>query len=121
MGKEVTKATKQFFQTGKLLKGVNCTTISLVPKVKNLTFVKEFRPIACCTILYKLIAKVVTSRLKLVVDYLVGPSQSAFIEGRNFLDNMIVSREMVKGYTQKRVSPRCTMKGDIRKAYNTVE
>nr|XP_009611922.1 uncharacterized protein LOC104105365 [Nicotiana tomentosiformis] len=121
IGKEVKKATMQFFQTGKLLKKVNCTTVTLVPKVKNPTFVKEFRPRACCTTLYKLIAKVITARLKLVVDYLVGPSQSTFIKGRNILDNVIVAHEMVQCYTQKGVSPRCLVKVDIRRAYDSVK
>ncbi|XP_070047055.1 uncharacterized protein [Nicotiana tomentosiformis] len=35
IGKEVTRATMQFFQTSKLLKEVICTTVTLVPKVKK--------------------------------------------------------------------------------------
>nr|XP_016475753.1 PREDICTED: uncharacterized protein LOC107797384 [Nicotiana tabacum] len=58
--------------------------------------------------------------MKRVVDYLVGPTQSAFIEGRNILDNVIVAHELVKGYSQKGVSPRCMVKVDIRKAYDSV-
>ncbi|XP_070003499.1 uncharacterized protein LOC142168374 [Nicotiana tabacum] len=71
--------------------------------------------------MYKIIAKILTNRLKLVVDFLVGPSQSAFIEGRNILDNVIMGHELIKGYTQKAVSPRCMIKVDIRKAYDSVE
>lgn len=82
---------------------------------------KEFISIACCTTIYKLIAKVITARLKGVVDYLVGLSQSTFIEGRNILDNMIVAHEIVKCYRKKWVSPRCLIKVDIRKAYDSVE
>ena len=37
---------------------MNFTTLTLVPKVPNPTYVKEFRRIACCTTVYKLIAKV---------------------------------------------------------------
>ncbi|XP_019252912.1 PREDICTED: uncharacterized protein LOC109231731 [Nicotiana attenuata] len=76
----------------------------------NPTYVKEFRPIACCSTLYKIIAKVLITRLKLVVDLLVGPIQTAFIEGRNILDNVIMAHELIKGYTQKAVSPRCMIK-----------
>ncbi|XP_060182487.1 uncharacterized protein LOC132612182 [Lycium barbarum] len=121
IGEEVTNAILQFFENGRLLRSINCTTITLVPKVTTPNFVKEFRPIACCSTIYKLIAKIMTTKLKTVVDYLVGPSQSAFIEGRNILDNVVVAHELVKGYGQKHVSPRCFMKIDIRKAYDSVE
>nr|XP_016482889.1 PREDICTED: uncharacterized protein LOC107803640 [Nicotiana tabacum] len=70
---------------------------------------------------YKLIEKIITAKLKTVVDYVVGPSQSAFIKVRNILDNVIIAHELVKSYTKKGVSPRCLVKVDIRKAYDSVE
>ncbi|XP_019238406.1 PREDICTED: uncharacterized protein LOC109218498 [Nicotiana attenuata] len=74
IGQEVIETVQQFFQTGKLLKEINCTTVTLIPKMKNPSYVKEFRPIACCSTMYKIIAKLLTNRLKLVVDLLVGHS-----------------------------------------------
>ncbi|XP_019227753.1 PREDICTED: uncharacterized protein LOC109209040 [Nicotiana attenuata] len=56
----------------------------------------------------------------MVVDQIVGASQSAFIAGRSILDNVIVAHELVKGYTQKGISPRCIIKMDIKKAYDSV-
>jgi len=56
-----------------------------------------------------------------VVDYLVGSSRSTFIEGRNILDNVIIAHELVKGYSRKGVSPRCIVKVDIRKAYDSMD
>ncbi|XP_075101661.1 uncharacterized protein LOC142177098 [Nicotiana tabacum] len=120
VGEDIINAILQFFENGKLLKEVNCTTITLVPKVANPTYVKDYKHIAYCSTIYKLIANVLTGRLKRVVDYLVGPTQSAFIEGRNILDNVIVAHELVKGYSHKGVSPRCMVKVDIRKAYDSV-
>jgi hypothetical protein len=52
-GKEVCLAMKSFFQSGSLLKEFNSTIITLVPKVPNPSKVAEFRPIACCNVLYK--------------------------------------------------------------------
>lgn len=79
---DVLGVVKQFFHTGILNPIVNITTITLVPKVACPTRVTDYRPIACCTTLYKIIAKVITRRLKIVDTYLVGGSQSAFVEGR---------------------------------------
>lgn len=92
-----------------------------MPKFPKPTYVKEFRPIACCTTLYKLIPKVINVRHKLVVDKPVGPSQSAFIVGRNILDNVILPYKLAKGYNRKGMSPICLVKIDIRKAYDTIK
>lgn len=119
IGGEVVEAITQFFQNGKLLRAINTTTITLIPKVPNPTYVKDFKSIASCT--YKIIAKILSSKLKLMVDYLVGPSQSALIGGRIIMDNVILADELVKGYDKKNVSPRCTIKVDISKGYDSVE
>lgn len=74
VGEDVAKAVMQFFKIGKLLREINCTTVTLILKVANPNCVKEFRLIACCSKIYKIIAKILTARLKMVVEYLVGPS-----------------------------------------------
>lgn len=43
---DVYAAVKEFFHTRNMLRQVNCTSITLVPKVPNPTLVKDFRPIA---------------------------------------------------------------------------
>ncbi|KAL0439669.1 UNVERIFIED_CONTAM: hypothetical protein Slati_2449900 [Sesamum latifolium] len=45
VGEEVARAIMEFFRTGRLLKQVNTTLISLIPKVATPTTVAEFRPI----------------------------------------------------------------------------
>ncbi|GKV50480.1 hypothetical protein SLEP1_g57182 [Rubroshorea leprosula] len=47
VGDLVVKAIKEFFSPGQLLKEVNSTIISLVPKIQNPTKMTDFRPIAC--------------------------------------------------------------------------
>ena len=55
---DIIEAVKSFFITGKLHKDFNCTLVSLIPKVQNPKIVKEYRPIACCTVMYKIISSV---------------------------------------------------------------
>ena len=50
--------------TGKIFTGLNHTYITIIPKVKCLEKVSDFRPIALCNILYKIISKVLANRLK---------------------------------------------------------
>nr|GEZ67159.1 hypothetical protein [Tanacetum cinerariifolium] len=94
IGKDICKAVQDFFMNGKLLGEVNATLISLVPKVQNRDKVSDFRPIACCNVLYKCISKIITNRLKGVLGRLVHESQSAFIAGRHITDNILRAREV---------------------------
>lgn len=95
--------------------------LTLIPKCENATSVREFRPIACCTILYKIISKILANQLKGVLDFIICGSQSAFVPGRLIFDKIIISHEPIKGYNRKQVSPRCMVKVDIQKAYDSVE
>ncbi|KAL2228524.1 UNVERIFIED_CONTAM: hypothetical protein Sindi_1832100 [Sesamum indicum] len=121
VGQEVTKAVLEFFSTGKLLKQVNFTLLALIPKVHTPMAVGDFRPISCCNVLYKIIAKLIVQRLSVVLDKIISPCQGAFIPGRSIGDNILLAQELLTGYNQVRLPPRCTLKVDIRKAYNTVE
>ncbi|KAK6794055.1 hypothetical protein RDI58_007508 [Solanum bulbocastanum] len=62
-----------------------------------------------------------TNRMKKVLNELIKRSQSAFIEGRSISDNILLSHELFMGYTRKWISPRCVLKVDISKAYDTLK
>lgn len=121
IGGEIIEGVQQFFCTGYLPQEMNVALISLIPKKENATAVRDFRPIACCTVMYKIISKVLANRLQRVLDVIICDSQSAFVQGRLIFDNIILSHELVKGYNRKHISPRCMVKVDIQKAYDSVE
>ncbi|CAH1436138.1 unnamed protein product [Lactuca virosa] len=121
VGPEVCKAVREFFWTGKLLKGINATRIVLVPKVEFPRKVSDFRPIACCNTLYKCISKIIVNRIRNSLGDIVSKNQSAFIPGRSIVDNILLAQELMVGYKNKRGVPKCTIKIDIQKAYDTVD
>ena len=67
---------------------------------------KEQRPIACCTVVYKIISKVLTNRLHGVIQSIICDSQAGFISGRKIFDNIVHAHELVKACTRKHISPR---------------
>lgn len=120
IGKDTCSAIKEFFTSGKLLGEFNTTLISLVPKTKSPTRVTDYRPISCCNVVYKGISKVISNRLKLVLNELVDSNQSAFIPGRQISDNILLAQEFMIGYSWKDNARNCAFKVDIQKAYDTV-
>uniref|UniRef100_A0A803NEF2 Reverse transcriptase domain-containing protein n=1 Tax=Chenopodium quinoa TaxID=63459 RepID=A0A803NEF2_CHEQI len=92
----------------------------MVPKVEDVVYVTQYRPIACCNVLYKLISKLQCSRLKLVLPELISENQGAFVGGRSIMENIMVCQDMLKNYNNKRKASKCTVKVDLRKAYDSV-
>ncbi|XP_060200869.1 uncharacterized protein LOC132629158 [Lycium barbarum] len=52
---------------------------------------------------------------------IIDGSQAAFVPRRVITDNILLSHELVKGYTRKGVSARCMIKIDMQKAYDSLE
>lgn len=120
VGNEVCEAVLDFFNTGRLLKQLNATTITLIPKVKNPTSVNEFRPISCCNTLYKCISKMLCNRLIKVLPKIIDESKCAFVEGRSIVQNVLICQDLTKGFNRKNNKPKCMMKLDLGKAYDSV-
>ena len=114
------EAVQEFFNSGQLLSEVNTTVISLIPKIPTPNKVTDFRPIACCNVLYKCISKVLTNRLKDGLGDLVDENQSAFIPNRQISDNVMLTQELMRNYHLNKGPARCAFKVDIQKAYDTV-
>ncbi|CAN1159330.1 LINE-1 retrotransposable element ORF2 protein [Linum perenne] len=121
VGEDVLDAMNDFFCSGKLHPSVNSTILTLIPKKPNATSMRDYIPISCCNTIYKALSKVLANRICSVLPSLVGYSQSAFIKGRMISDNVILAHELLSRYSQKTVSPRCALKIDLMKAFDSVE
>jgi mannosylglycoprotein endo-beta-mannosidase len=111
---------KNFFKTGRLPKGVNHAYIHLIPKTASPVGFKDFRPISLIHIIYKIIAKVLSSRLKAVMHDLISENQTAFLTGRQIIDGFLVANEAVHSLKRYRV-PSLIFKVDFHKAFDSVQ
>ncbi|XP_042520353.1 uncharacterized protein LOC122093874 [Macadamia integrifolia] len=72
------RAVKKFFEEGRLPKGINNCFISLIPKVEGVASLDRFRPICMGNFYCKVISKILSSRLLVVLPKLVSEEQGAF-------------------------------------------
>lgn len=88
----------------------------LFPKKDNPQIVSNYRIISLCNVCYKIIAKILANRLKIVISNLIGGEQSGFISGRSSMDNIVAIQEIVHSLEKNcRCPPRVIIKIDIEK------
>ena len=89
VGDRVSDACLRVLNNGAGLPEWNKTLISLIPKIDGARKVTDFRPIALCNVLYKIVSKALANRLKPLLGEVIDENQSAFVAGRQINDNQI--------------------------------
>ncbi|XP_050217883.1 uncharacterized protein LOC130015136 [Mercurialis annua] len=120
---DIVLSIQNFFQGGHILTSLNHTIIALIPKIPKPLIVSDFRPISLCSVFYKIISKIITSRLQNIVPVLTSQNQNAFTKGRSISDNVLLAHELIH-YLKTRPSGNThfmALKLDISKAYDRLE
>lgn len=117
---DVVGAIKSFFANAHMYHARNCTNVTLIPKISCPTKPSQFRPIACCNVLYKLISKLLMLRLQGVGD-IIDQARDGFIPNKQLIENVVLATELVKGYERDSMTPKCMVKIDLREVYDYVE
>ena len=99
---------------------LNKVFIVLIPKVHGAELIGDFRPIALSNSIYLIIAKVLANRLRVVLDILISPLQSAFIPGRQMTDSIVMAEEIVAAWRRSGTSG-LLWKVDFAKAYYSID
>lgn len=80
VGSVISDSTKEFVDSGVLLKDMNKTHIVLIPKVSHPDHISQFRPISLCNFSYKILSKLLANRLKPFLPDLISFNQAAFVQ-----------------------------------------
>eukprot|EP00253_Pinus_taeda_P009371 PITA_09371 len=83
-----------------ILPSLNSTFITLIPKEDQAAKPDKFFPIALCNAIYKIISKVIANRLKPLLPLLISPEQTSYVEGRQILDGIILTHEIMQSLKQ---------------------
>ena len=117
--KDVFNAVNHFLSCADIPKGCNSSFIALIPKSSDANLVTDFRPISLIGSLYKIVAKILASRLVCVLDDLVNEVQSGFIADRQMLDGPFILNEVLQWCRSKKQQA-VIFKVDFEKAFDSV-
>lgn len=109
------------FQEGVVkLEKLNWANIVLIPKVDAPEGPADFRPISLINTSFKILTKILATRLSKIIDLLVERQQSAFIKGRCIMDNIFAAEELIFS-RQKRRLQGYILKVDFAKVFDMVD
>lgn len=97
------KTVKEIFLEPWKVSDLNDTFITLIPKLKEVMCIKQFRPIGLCNVSYKSVTKLLARRIRTFLHKLVGPAQCAFVPRHHSQDNIIVAQEFFHSMRYKKV------------------
>jgi hypothetical protein len=108
------------FHEGRLpLFSLNFSIITLLPKQKEATHIRQFRPICLLNVSFKIFTKVAVNRMGGIEEKLISSTQTTFIPGRNIMEGVVVLHETIHEIHRKRMSG-VVLKLDFKKAYDKV-
>lgn len=82
------------FHNGTLpLFSLNFGTITLLPKQREASHIKQFRPICLLNVSFKIFTKVAINRMIGISKHLISPSQTTFIPGGNIMEGVVILHE----------------------------
>lgn len=92
---DILKVFSNFYPSGRLPKGLNSFFLMLIPKVVGTSSPSEFWPTSLINGIYKMVSKVLSFHLWLVLPLVISANQRAFLKGRSILDCSMVASELL--------------------------
>jgi hypothetical protein len=105
---------------GRVNGAINATFLALIPKSNKPDSFGGYRPIALCNLVYKIISKIIATRIKSCLSFGISKEQFGFLEGRQITDAIGVVQEALHSIKVKNLRA-LVLKLDLIKAYDRVD
>lgn len=119
MGEDIAEVVEDFRKNRRFVKSINRMMIVLISKKPTCTTMSDYRPISLCNVLYKIISKAMSERLKKILNRLISENQNGFTPGRELEDSIILTLEAIHSMAKNRIKG-MAIKLDVSKAYDRV-
>ena len=86
MGMDLLRVIEDSWKNGKIPVVFNLTFIALIPKFDSPNSFEDFRPIFLCNYSYKIIGKIISTRIRRVLGRYISGEQFGFLPGRQIHD-----------------------------------
>ncbi|XVE89968.1 hypothetical protein DITRI_Ditri20bG0039100 [Diplodiscus trichospermus] len=116
---EMMQIMRVFYDTGCFDCRLNASFIALIPKCDSPSSLNQYRPISLVSSLYKILAKVLANRLRLVIGEVVDDNQFSFMKGSQILDCSLIANEVIEVMKRGAIGE-VLLKVDFEKAYDIV-
>jgi len=102
VGVRLTREAMEVLKGGRIPTSWNEMTIALIPKTEKPEWVTDLRPISLCNVVYKVVSKVLSNRLREVLLAIITPNQCAFVSGCLISHNILITYELTHYLLNKR-------------------
>ncbi|KAG9444848.1 hypothetical protein H6P81_016188 [Aristolochia fimbriata] len=120
MKTDVIEMLNDFYYRGIEYRSLGASLIALLPKKEGVENIRDFRPISLISGPYKIVARILAGRLKIVLPDLISKEQNGFIPSRQIRDAAMVIHEVADHFA-KSEEPRIILKLDSKKAFDRVD
>jgi hypothetical protein len=117
---DLLEVVKESLQNKQMLRALNCTLLTLIPKKEGVDNLDSFRPIALCNVVYKIITKLIVDRLKICLPVVISEEQGGFVAGKKILDGIVIASEVIHSMHLSNTRA-MFIKLDMAKAYDRVK
>lgn len=117
LGQDMVESLESVRNSGMILREINNTSITLIPKKEKLENLEDFRPISLYNTIYKVLEKTLSNRMKPLLPFIIAEEKTSFILDRFIFDGIIIAQETIYSVQQnKKLS--VLIKLDIQKGYD---